>query len=110
MISRRVNVGRVSNPSRQATGWKPVLQLAWSVIVLSALTGIVHGDETAAKADEATLRDAGLKADGPGLLAYLRKQTPSEEDNARLAETVRRLGDRSYAVREQASRELLSAE
>ena len=86
--------------------------LAWTLMLASALLGAAHlyGDDSAVKTDESMLREAGLKPDGPGLLDYLRKQTLSDEDNVRLAQTVRRLGDRLYAVREQASNDLLAAE
>lgn len=59
--------------------------------------------------DEQTLREAGVATDGAGLLAYLRAQTPSEGDRARLATAVRLLGHRSFAVREKAVHALTSA-
>ncbi len=83
--------------------------LAWIAILSSTLVdgAMVRGDESA---DAATLRDARVTPDGPGLLAYLRNQTLSDDDNVRLRQTIRCLGDRIFAVREQASRELLAAE
>src|SRR5438105_3765471 len=78
-------------------------------LALSA-TVALGADDASSKADEATLREAGLQPDGPGLLGYLRRQTLADADNARLAQAVRRLGDRSYPLREQATRELLKAE
>src|SRR5581483_10452577 len=60
-------------------------------------------------AEERALRDAGVATDGPGLLAFLRAQTPSPADQARLSAAVGQLGHRSFAVRERASRGLVSA-
>ncbi len=60
-------------------------------------------------ADEKLLRDAGLATDGPGLLDYFRKRTPSGNDRERLAKLVADLGHRTFSRREKATRELLTA-
>jgi hypothetical protein len=60
-------------------------------------------------ADEATLTDAGLKHDGAALLTFFRKRTPSADDQTKLAELIKRLGDDAYTVREKASEELTAA-
>ncbi len=59
--------------------------------------------------DEKTLRDAKVPTDGAGLVAFFRQRTLSEADRAKLAATVRLLGDESFAVREKASRDLVLA-
>jgi hypothetical protein len=59
--------------------------------------------------DEKTLREAGVSSDGPGLLDFFRRRTPSNEDLDRLRAAIRRLGDESFHVREQASRDLAAA-
>src|SRR5437879_6735420 len=86
--------------------------LAGTVVLALVLVGAagLRADDTAVKADEATLRDAGLSTESPALLGYLRGQILSDADNIRLAQAVRKLGDRSYPVREQATRELQKAE
>jgi HEAT repeat protein len=53
--------------------------------------------------DEKLLREAGVTADGPGLLAFLRRHTFTAEDEKRAAALVRQLGDASYERRQQAS-------
>jgi hypothetical protein len=65
--------------------------------------------DAARAADEAFLREAGLKTDGAALLEFFRKRTPTEADQARLAAAVRRLGDNAYPVREKASNDLIGA-
>jgi hypothetical protein len=56
-----------------------------------------------------TLRQAGVATDGPGLLDYFRKRTLSEDDRAKLAGVVRRLGDPKYRVRCKADQDLRAA-
>src|SRR5262249_4375096 len=58
---------------------------------------------------EKTLKEAGVAADGAGLLAYLRAQTPTDAERAKLAATVRLLGHRSFTVRQKAQRTLTAA-
>ena len=76
-------------------------------VLLAALAGPLHGQEDPGAYDEALLKDAGLKTDNPALLEFFRKRTLSEKDQAKLAQTVRRLGDRNFSVRERASTELM---
>src|SRR5262245_7731032 len=63
----------------------------------------------AAHPEEKTLREAGVATDGPGLLAYIKAQTPSAAEQSRLADAVGQLGHRSFAVRERTSRTLVAA-
>jgi len=56
-----------------------------------------------------TLKQAGVPSDGPGLLKYLKTRTLSEADRQKLADTIPRLGARSFRVREAALRTLVEA-
>jgi len=53
--------------------------------------------------DEQALAQAGVAADGPALVEFLRRQTPDPARTARVALLVRRLGDDSFAQREKAT-------
>src|SRR4051812_1539085 len=59
--------------------------------------------------DEKQLKEAGLPADAAGLLDFFRKRTPSEADRAALRRAVPRLGAEAFAIREQASQDLVAA-
>src|SRR5262245_32703392 len=76
--------------------------------VLLPVPGAAAQDDQAAL-DEKLLKGAGVATDSAGLLAYLRAQTPSEADLAKLAVAARQLGHRSFAVRERAQKTLLAA-
>ncbi|MCI0456683.1 MAG: hypothetical protein L0Z62_06850 [Gemmataceae bacterium] len=58
--------------------------------------------------DEQLLRSAKLPTDGPGLVAFLRKQALTDGDAKRVEGLIRRLGDRNFKVRSQAEAELTS--
>jgi hypothetical protein len=58
---------------------------------------------------EQTLKQAGVPLDGPGLLRYLKTRTLSEADRQKLADTIPKLGHRSFKVREQALRFFVEA-
>jgi HEAT repeat protein len=60
-------------------------------------------------AAEKVLTDAGITIDGPGLLAYLRKETRTPEQEEEFKAAVRRLGHDDFEVRERASRHLTEA-
>jgi HEAT repeat protein len=68
-------------------------------------------DEAAAEVAQAErlLKDAGVRVDGPALLAFFKDRTLSPEDSRRLAAAVKGLGDDDFAVREKASRDLVRA-
>jgi HEAT repeat protein len=74
-------------------------------VLAGAGTRAAEADPDLADAEK-TLQEQKVAADGPSLLAFFRARTLSAADRARLADTVRRLGDESFAVREQASRAL----
>jgi hypothetical protein len=91
----------------------PGRTLLWLSVL--ALVFASHCPARAAEPDselaeaEKTLQEAGVATDGTGLLAFFRQRTPSAHDRARLADTVRRLGDHHYHVRARAQRDLLGA-
>src|SRR5262249_39086085 len=62
-----------------------------------------------AGADEQTLKASKVKTDGPDLLDYLRKKTPSGGDAAKIKALIEQLGDDSFEKREKASAELIAA-
>jgi HEAT repeat protein len=62
--------------------------------------------DDAATADEKLLKDAGAAVDGDGLLAFLRKRTPTEAERKEVEALIRRLGDEDFDEREAASRRL----
>lgn len=79
--------------------------LGWIVCVL--LPAGIHGAETTADADEATLKAAGIPTDGPGLTAYFKKRTLTVSKEEHIKELVRQLGDDEFKKREEASRQLV---
>src|SRR5712692_2542632 len=87
--------------------WRTALLVLMPVFLIR--TCGVRGQESPLAADEKSMQDAGLKTDGPALLDFFRKRTLSEADTAKLADTVRRLGDSSFAVREKATTDLITA-
>jgi HEAT repeat protein len=82
--------------------------MSWPVLLLLALPAQPTSVSELARV-ERTLREASLPVDGPGLLAYVKAQTPSLEDDARLQRLVRQLGDDDFDKREEASQELVKA-
>jgi HEAT repeat protein len=58
---------------------------------------------------EKLLKEANVSLDAPALLKLFKDRTPSEEEKARLAETVRRLGARSFQMRTRAEQDLIRA-
>jgi HEAT repeat protein len=78
-------------------------------LILSALllSGQIFGaDPDLIAADERLLQTARIGTDGPSLVEYFRKQKPAGEQLEKIQALIRRLGDRSYEVREKASKEL----
>ncbi|MSQ93938.1 MAG: hypothetical protein EXR98_05200 [Gemmataceae bacterium] len=59
--------------------------------------------------DEQALKHAGIALDGPGLLAYFQRRTPSEQEQAALKQRAAELGDSRFPVRTQATDELIRA-
>src|SRR4051794_28746923 len=77
--------------------WLPASQAAWPG----------DGDERLA-ADVKVLQAAGVPSDGPGLLEYFRKQTPSHDQCLHMKELIQQLSSKKYKVREQATTQLLA--
>ncbi len=75
-------------------------------LLMCVLCSRAAEDDTPAP-DNAELQAAGLPTDGPHLLDFFRKLTPSEADQTRLHAAVRELGDMSYRARVQAARLLV---
>ncbi|MBI2806392.1 MAG: HEAT repeat domain-containing protein [Planctomycetes bacterium] len=59
--------------------------------------------------DEQTLKRAGVAIDGPGLLAYFRRRTPSGTEQAALKLRAAQLGSSRYTERARATDELIRA-
>ena len=59
--------------------------------------------------DEHILKAAGIATDGPGLLAYFRRRTPSEIEQAALKERAAQLGSGIFSVRVKATDDLIRA-
>jgi hypothetical protein len=57
--------------------------------------------------EERLLTAAGLKTDGAALLKYLRDQAPDPKRLERVKDLIRKLGDDSFTVREEAGKELI---
>jgi hypothetical protein len=81
------------------------LSAGW--LLLTALS--LRGDDQTQAADVDTLKKAGLKSDGPALLAFFRQRTLSQDQVAQLTDNMRRLGDNAFPVRQQASADLVKA-
>jgi hypothetical protein len=58
-------------------------------------------------ADEQLLREAGVGSDAASLLAFFRLRTPSEVDSRQIDAWIRQLGSDQFALREEASRQLV---
>ncbi len=84
--------------------------LAWC---LSPTAGYLWGGESPPphappgdSPNEKLLRDARIGTAGPSLLAFFSKRTLTEADRQRVGELIRKLGNDSFEVREQASADL----
>jgi hypothetical protein len=87
---------------RKTMSWKPI-----SVALLLLVANFASAnDADALAADEATLKEAHIAADGPSLLDFFRRRTLNTTDLTRIKELIARLGDDSFDVRQNASAEL----
>lgn len=59
--------------------------------------------------DEQILTSAGIGVDGKALLQYFRNRTLNRNDAARIEQLIRKMGDSSFSVREQATNDLIAA-
>jgi hypothetical protein len=84
-------------------------------VLAFVVAGVVPWAVSAAEPDpevayaERALKEDGLPTDGASLLAFFRMRTLSTADQERLTRAVHHLGDEKFAVREQASRDLILA-
>lgn len=67
-----------------------------------------YAEPDLASADEKLVREADSDVSGPALLEFLRRRTPTPAKLKRASSLIPRLGDDAFAVREQASRDLLA--
>jgi HEAT repeat protein len=58
--------------------------------------------------DEARVKAAGVKSDGPALLVFFKKRTLNEDDQDRVQKLIRQLGARAFRAREDAATELIA--
>ncbi len=81
--------------------------VGWSVgvILLGAMPSAWAAD--ALSEDERVLKQAGIAADGPGLVTFFRQRTADVSDEAHIKALIRQLGDDKFKVREKASRQLV---
>ena len=61
---------------------------------------------TAPRRNQRLVREAKVNPDAAGLLGFFRKRTLSDDDRRAMIRLVRQLGNRSFALREAASRKL----
>src|SRR5262245_16986258 len=96
--------GLCTMPVRAALRLSALLPLA-----LAAATALPAEADPELAIDVKTLQLAQVATDGPGLLAYFREHTLTDERRARLTALVRQLGSDSFLLREKASQELEAA-
>src|SRR5262249_18835755 len=78
-------------------------------LALALLVAALRADkDEAVTRDERTLREAGINTDGPGLLAFFRKNTTSDADMASLEALIKDLGADRFRVREKATARLIA--
>src|SRR5438045_1603868 len=76
-------------------------------LILAGVSAARAQNDTRAD-DEKVLKAADVATDGPGLLAFFRKHTPTPEDEKRVGELVRQLGDKAFRVREKAAADIIA--
>ena len=94
------------NPVMRFSFYVPLAEL--TLMGALVVAGPTRGADNVDAADnERILRRAGVGTQPARLLAYFRAQTLNQEEQNRIYFMVRRLGDKSYRVRESAVRDLL---
>jgi HEAT repeat protein len=81
---------------------------ALTVLLAEASPALVQADDDTIRADIALLQKEGVGTDGPALLTFLRKRTPSDKDRQNMHELIRQLGSDHYKDRAQATNKLLA--
>ncbi|HWG44370.1 MAG TPA: HEAT repeat domain-containing protein [Gemmataceae bacterium] len=78
------------------------------VLLTMSASASAAGDEPESAADEEALRTAHYPTDGPGLLELFHKRTLDDDKLAHIKALIVQLGSVSFALREEASTELVS--
>lgn len=86
-----------------------LLRLVAGTLLLPVLAGLSRGADPQQAADEAMLRHGHIGLAADDLLAFLRAHTLTAVDRAHVQALVEQLGDPSYPVRDQATRQLKNA-
>jgi hypothetical protein len=86
---------------------KPIVMFA-AALLLGPLCAGAADAPASIQVDEQLLKDVKIPTDGPGLLDFFRKRTPSTDSAARTQALIRKLGDDSFKVRQQASEDLVA--
>src|SRR5436190_22462463 len=76
-------------------------------LVTAALSFGLGAAQEAADADETLLRSAGLPTDGAGLIDFFHKRSLKAAERSQLEDLVKKLDDRAYKVRTDASAALV---
>src|SRR5947209_7755161 len=84
--------------------------LLWSALLFCSLSQAARpGEEEQRRAEDVKLlQAAGVASDGPALLEFFRKKTPSEEQRPQIEELIQQLGSKNYKVREKATKQLMA--
>jgi hypothetical protein len=88
----------------------PPIALVLLTTAFSGLAAPPDGGDKAALEDVCLLNNAGVETDGPGLVAFFRKQALTDEKRRAIREAIGQLGDDSFEVRENATRKLIALE
>jgi hypothetical protein len=78
------------------------------VALFAGAFALAQGPAPPLSQDEQTLKSAGIATDGPALLDYFRKRTPSPDELATMKQRAVQLGSSVFAVRTQATDFLIS--
>lgn len=82
-------------------------RLLLGILAVTLAAGPAAADDKQAAEDEQLLKQAGVTTDGPGLLEFFKKRTPTEVDAKRVANLIKQLGDGEFQVRQKASADLV---
>lgn len=86
-----------------------LLSVVLAVAVAACLTRAGGPASNTLSLDEQSLKQAGVGIDGPALLEYFHKRTPSEAEQTKLRQRAGQLGSTVFALRIQATDELIRA-
>jgi HEAT repeat protein len=81
----------------------------FAAVFLIAIAFLARADEAEQlAADQQLLRQAGIEIEDTPLLEYFRKRTLTDDDLAKVKDTVRKLGDDVFVVRRRAANDLIA--